>query len=268
MEGLYERLEAQHEIAVRDRIFEDMPLPPLGLSRLEKSRYAQVVMTRLEAALSYDDCVDVLKDSLRQLPDSHYQDAKRDCYEVCGGDIKCYLQLKGEKFLNQLRNCRAKGELFFGQEITEDVIAFVEQNPEIGQGVFKNGIVYETKIPYMTQAYLEAEEPREKRYYYCHCPWIRESLQKWEKRVSATFCHCSSGFHKKPYEIIFGKSIRAEVLKSVLKGDDVCRFAIHVPNAYSLWKNNNPLRLSQTGIPKAHLGFSMVICWIRFWLAP
>jgi hypothetical protein len=75
------------------------------------------------------------------------------------------------------------------------VIAFVESNPKIGQGVFKDGIVYETKIPYMNKAYLEAEDPKAKQYNYCHCPWARESLREGEKTVSSTFCHCSSGFH-------------------------------------------------------------------------
>jgi predicted hydrocarbon binding protein len=44
------------------------------------------------------------------------------------------------------------------------------------------------------------------------------------------FCQCSAGFHKKPYEIIFGQPVKAEVLESVLKGDDICRFAIYLPD--------------------------------------
>jgi hypothetical protein len=46
MEGLYERLAVQHGKAVRDCIFDGLSLPPLGLSRLDKSCYAAVVMMR------------------------------------------------------------------------------------------------------------------------------------------------------------------------------------------------------------------------------
>jgi hypothetical protein len=37
-----------------------------------------------------------------------------------------------------------------------------------------------------------------------------------------------AGFHKKPWEVIFGRTIQADVLESVLQGDMRCRFAIHL----------------------------------------
>jgi hypothetical protein len=50
-----------------------------------------------------------------------------------------------------------------------------------------------------------------------------------EGPVSAQFCRCSAGFHKKPWEVIFDQKLEAEVLESVLQGDMRCRFAIHLP---------------------------------------
>jgi hypothetical protein len=64
---------------------------------------------------------------------------------------------------------------------------------------------------------------------YCHCPWARESLRQAEGPVPAAFCRCSAGYHKKPWEVIFGQPLEADVLESVLQGDLRCRFAIHLP---------------------------------------
>jgi hypothetical protein len=47
--------------------------------------------------------------------------------------------------------------------------------------------------------------------------------------LNATFCNCSGGFSKKPWEIIFRQTLQVEVLESALLGDLRCRFAIHLP---------------------------------------
>ena len=78
--------------------------------------------------------------------------------------------------------------------------------------------------------FLEAEDGKAKRYHYCHCGWVRDSLKKSDKeQVSPTFCNCSGGWHKVPFEGIFEQSLEVDVVKSVLKGDEICTFAIHLP---------------------------------------
>lgn len=214
---------------LRDIIFDEMTLPPLGMSAREKSIYAYRIMNRLEEIFEENTCRDVLKDCLRDLPDSMYQEHQKIFREECNSDIDCYLVKKGQRFIGTLRQYREAKKLFFGQEINDDVIAFVEANMEIGQGVREGNIIYETKIPYDTKAFLTEKDPSKRAYHYCHCPWARESLRNSSFKVSATFCQCSAGFHKKPYEMIFGQSIKAEVLQSVLNGDEICRFAIYLP---------------------------------------
>jgi hypothetical protein len=81
----------------------------------------------------------------------------------------------------------------------------------------------------MTSAYLAETDPILKHYYYCHCPWAREAIKNGDVTLAATFCNCSAGFHKKPWEVALGQPVRAEVLESVLMGDDRCRLAIHLP---------------------------------------
>lgn len=229
MDNLYARLGDEVGEDLRDRIFDSMPLPPLGLSRQEKSRFNCKIMGRMDEVFGETATRDLLQDSLRDLPDSSYQSAYDDYHETCGGDIDRYLDHKGRKFIEQLRGCLEQGVLFFDQEITEEVIAFVDGNPEIGGGVREGNIVYETKIPYNTKAYLAETDPDKKRYHYCHCPWAKESLPQGEKTVTPKWCQCSGGFHKRKYEVIFGQSLHAEVIHNVLQGDPVCRFAIHLP---------------------------------------
>lgn len=219
---------------LRDIIFEEMPLPPLGLSSKEKSLYTYRAMNRLEEIFETETVRDLLKDSLRDLPESMYEINKREFDIDCMRDIDCYLIKKGERFLERLRTYKRENKLFFGQEITDDVIAFVESNMEIGGGRRDGNVIFETKIPYNTKAYLSETDPEKKRYFYCHCPWARESIRNDALKVNPVFCQCSAGFHKKPYEIIFGQSMKAEVLKSVLKGDDICRFAIYLPDSDSI----------------------------------
>ena len=229
MDELYGRLGSFVGEDLRDVIFEDLPLPPLGISQRDKSRYAYRVMRSLEEIFEERTCREVLQDSLRILPGAWYEDAKQDFYEVCDADMDRYLILKGEKFVNRLKQCQENDELFFDQKINDAVIEFVVDNPEMGQGVRKGNIIYETKIPNNTIAYLEETDPVKKRYHYCHCPWAKESLRPGSLKVSATFCQCSAGFHKKPYEVIYGQTLKADVLQSVLDSDPICRFAIHLP---------------------------------------
>jgi hypothetical protein len=95
--------------------------------------------------------------------------------------------------------------------------------------VRRGNVLYVTKIPYRTREYLAATDALQKRYLYCHCPWARESLRQPDGPVPAILCRCSAGFHKKPWEIIFEQHLEADVLESVLLGDERCRFAIHLP---------------------------------------
>ena len=230
MDGLHQRLGDMAGEELRDVIFEDMSLPPLGLSRREKAQYTSKIMARLEEIFEENTCRDLLKNSLRHLPDEYYLEDRKDFWETCNGDMDKYLILKGQKFLDTLKNCQEKGELFFGQEITDDVIAFVDGDPEIGGGVREENIIYETKIPYNTKAFLAETDEVKKRYHYCHCPWAKETINNDSLNVSSIFCQCSAGFHKRSYEVIFGQPLKADVLLSVLNGDPVCRFAIHLPD--------------------------------------
>lgn len=225
-ENLYRRVAERFGQTLRDEIFSGIGVAPFGLPTSEKPRYMQPVIERLAQAVGAEACRELLLDCLRDLPDEYYT-SDRETYQSCK-DIDQYLAKKKQEFIEQLEACQRQGRLFFAQEITDEVLDYVRSEAEIGGGVRQGNIIYETKIPYMTKQYLSEIDQILKRYYYCHCPWARQAITSGEQ-VAPIFCNCSAGFHKKSWEIIFGRSLQAEVLESVLQGDLRCRFAIHLP---------------------------------------
>ncbi len=212
---------------VRDEVFAGIGLSPLGNPSSEKPGFMHPVIERLEKRVGEEECRKLLSASLRDLPDRYFLGERRRYRK--SRDIDEYLVKKARAFVRQLRKCQREDRLFFAQEITDEVITFVENDPEIEAGRREGNVVYVSKIPYMAKQYLAETDPILKRYYYCHCPWTREAIKNGNVQLSATFCNCSAGFHKKPWEVIFGRPLEAQVLESVLKGDSRCRFAIYLP---------------------------------------
>ena len=228
LDNLHERLGALVGEQKRDEILAGIDLPPLGLPTSRKPRVLQAVMQRLEAMLDAETCDKLLSSSLRTLDDSEYLE-DRNKYQACAS-LDEFLVKRGQEFITRLEQLKGESCLYFSQEVTGEVIAFVRDNPLISQGVREGNVLYEVKIPYMTKEYLAATDERMKRYYYCHCPWVRESIKNGDVRVSSRFCQCSAGFVKKPWEVILEQPLEAEVVESVLMGDLWCKMAIHLPD--------------------------------------
>ena len=107
------------------------------------------------------------------------------------------------------------------------VIEFMNEDPGWGEPPLREGnVIYSTKQPRDTQAYKNAKSEVEKRKSYCFCPLVRNHL---DNGMSITFCFCGAGWCRQQWEGAIGKPVRIDVVKSVLKGDDVCQFAIHLP---------------------------------------
>lgn len=212
---------------IRDEIFAGIGIAPLGLPSPEKPRFMQPVVERLEKRVGEEECKKLLSGCLRDLPDKYFRGDRRRYRKA--SDIDEYLKKKRQAFVRKLKKCQREGQLFFAQEITDEVIAFVQNDPEIEGGRRDGNTIYVSKIPYMTKRYLAETDPTLKRYYYCHCPWAREAIKSGGVRFAATFCNCSAGFHKKPWEVIFERPLKVEVLETVLNGGSRCRFAIHLP---------------------------------------
>jgi hypothetical protein len=212
---------------VRDELFSGSEVPPLGTPGITKAQLMGTVVGRL-SEMDAATCTEVLGTGLRDLEDEWYK-SEREKYEECG-NVDAYLARKADDFIAELEEHQAEGKWWWGQVITDEVIDYVRTNRAISSGVREGRTIIKAKIPYMAHEYLTEQDPARKRYYYCHCPWARESLASPDVEVAPVFCNCSAAFSKKPWEIIFGQTLDAEVLESVLAGDEWCRFAIHLPD--------------------------------------
>jgi hypothetical protein len=227
LDNLRERLRGLAGENETDRIFGLIGRVSPGTSPKEKASAMKTAIS--EAMLVLDDRkkVEFFKSSFRDLDDKYYSDDVELFRESEGIDE--YIEAKRKEFMQELNSCMKEGRLFFGQEISSEVIKLVEADLEISFGRREGKSLFITKIPFSAKKWLEEKDPRMRRYYYCHCPWARESLLFEDGPVPAEFCRCSAGFHKKSWEVIFGKLVDCEVLESVLAGDDRCRFKLTLP---------------------------------------
>ncbi len=232
--NLYKKVGDLFGEAVRDEAFEGVGLSVLGIPPAEKPFDMFPVIDRLIGLVGYEATEQLLSACLRDLPDEYFL-GDREKY-IKYGDIDIYLRKKHQALVRWLQNCQRKDELFFSQEITDDVVEYVKDNPEIESGVREGNLLYISKIPYNAKQFLIETDPTMKRYYACHCPWAREAIKTEAIQMNPVFCFCSAGFSKKPWEVIFGQTLQVEVLELVLKGDFRCRFAVHLPENLVLEK--------------------------------
>ena len=227
LEVLHEKLGEQVGKGLRDEVFEGIDLPPLGTRPSDKPKFAQAVMERMESMIDPDTCEKTLVDVAHGLPKQFYDSGQRDKF-LAAKDLDKYLEQERADFIAMLEKHRDEGTPFFNQEITDEVVQWIRDNPGIGAEKREGEYIVHTKIPFLAKDYLTATDERMKRYYACHCGWARESIKSGDE-VSATFCNCSAGFTVKPWEIAFDQPLQVEMLESVLQGDLRCTFRIPIP---------------------------------------
>lgn len=208
-------------------IFEAIELPPLGTHSRDKPWTTKKVMERLEAKLDEKTSREALSSGLHGpipgevlLPDKRkFQKSK---------SLDDFLKKRHEEYVSELEEHMKNKTLYFTQEIDEEVVEYVRDTPTCQNGVREGDVIIVTKIPHLAKEYLHEKDPRMKRYYACHCAWVREAI-KTDTKIPPNFCYCSAGFEKRPWDVIFGQPVKADVIETVLKGDMTCKFAIHIP---------------------------------------
>lgn len=226
IESIRQRLSSLTDRETGDVLLGSFSLPPLGTDPAEIPAFTASLMERLEANLSEQTVRRALCGNHHAIPASAFEAEQRLYQEAPSLDV--YLRERHERQVATLqKHCDAK-TVWFEQIITQRVVDLVAKNPEMLSAVRRGNTLYVTKIPYDPDAYLATDDSRYRRYYACHCPFVREAILRGEPVVSANWCYCSGGFAKYPYEVILGRALRVTLLESVLKGDSVCRFAIHL----------------------------------------
>jgi predicted hydrocarbon binding protein len=183
----------------------------------------------LESNLPEETVQCVLAGNNHGIPAAAFEEAKT--LFSASASMDEFLLAYHKKQVAELQHHCDTNTVWYEQSITQEVVDFVSANQEIQSAVREGDVLYTTKIPYDPAQYLAETDPVKKRYYACHCPFVREAILAGSPAVSENWCYCSGGFVKYPYKVILGRPLRVKMLQSVLRGDPVCRFAIDIAEA-------------------------------------
>jgi hypothetical protein len=211
----------------RDEVFAGPEIPPPGSSGAKKAAFMRELIERLYDRVDADTAGSALTSGLHYVPKEAF--AEERARYLAAPDIDSFIADEHRRYVEHLAGLERDGTLYFTQPITDDVLAYVRETATCGGGVRRGDEIRVTKIPYLADLWLHETDERRKRYLYCHCPWARESILGPEAMVSARFCQCSAGFEKQYWDAVLDRPVRVDVVTSVLAGDLVCEFAVHLP---------------------------------------
>lgn len=181
--------------SAEEEITEGLSGVDLEATKEERCQWLKSVLARLDEVADDEQKYEVLSPCADPFSDERIQEL-RNLYERTG-DV--------DKVLEAMRSDK---ERWFEQPKREGNVILVGKNPVDPDN------------------YEKAETEGERRMHYCHCPLVREKL---DEGISPSHCYCGTGWYRQQWEGILGRPVRIEILKSVLQGDDSCRFAIHLP---------------------------------------
>lgn len=122
----------------------------------------------------------------------------------------------------------ARGRAGEGLAAVDAVLAFMDADPGWKEGSRREGrIIYAAKNPRDPQAYAQAQSADEKRQAYCFCPILRTHM---DQGMPDAFCFCGTGWYRRQWEGAIGRPVTIDIVQSVLRGDERCQFAIHLPD--------------------------------------
>ncbi|MBN2851640.1 MAG: hypothetical protein JXQ23_02755 [Clostridia bacterium] len=225
LENIESRVKEFQGEQIRHRIFDDFLKPPLGTKKEDIPEYTKVLMKKLEANLDEKSYCKILAGNNHLVP-REAMEAEKKLYEK-SESLDTYLKERHQRKVAELQEYCDQKKVWYEQVITQEVVDFVKKNQEILSATRQGDILYVTKIPYEPDKYIKEEDQIMKRYYACHCTFAREAILKNDD-VPYRWCYCSGGFAKFPFEVILDRELDVTVLKSALKGDDICRFAIKI----------------------------------------
>ncbi|NIT36129.1 MAG: hypothetical protein GTN49_06475 [candidate division Zixibacteria bacterium] len=117
-------------------------------------------------------------------------------------------------------------ELYEEAGSVDAVVALMKEDPSTyGPTERRGDTIVTTKVPFDEEKFNAATTAEERRQAYCHCHFAKAM----EGDVPSAFCYCGAGWDRMLWEGILGKPVEVEVRRSVMQGDDVCEFVVHLP---------------------------------------
>ena len=228
MENLSKRLTEEYSKGFRDKIFGDIEVPPLGIDPKKKPDYTKKLIGKLVEEVGEEESEKFLAKGLR---DSYYEWRKPDRERFLEAkNIDEFLKEKRKRQIKNLEKHRDEGTLYFTQEINDEVVEYVKSDPRIETGVRDGNIITATKIPHESIKFLNEKNEKMKAYYYCHCPWVKETIKDGTvDEIPDVFCNCSGGYYRSYWSIVLDQDVEVKTVKTVIRGDPVCEFKIVLP---------------------------------------
>lgn len=231
MDNLYLRIGDEFREEIREEIFSNLDIPPLGIHPDKKPAFTEEIMKRMEAKIGEEKAIKLLAPCLHGRPIEPIKKDREDFYRL--NDIDKFLSLKRTELIERLEKHQKEGTLEYAQYIDKNVVEFVKNNPTISPGKREGNKIITTKIPYQVKRHLSTDDEKMKRYYSCYCSWVRGAMKKGEeKEISSNFCHCSAGFIMQYWEIIFDQPVKVEPVETALSGALLCTFEIDIPEEF------------------------------------
>lgn len=213
----------------RAKVFEGLELPPLGSPPTATPTVTVLLVERL-MELGPEVAHKVLAGNHHGIPVESFNKHKKWFEEA--ENLDAFLKKMHDEAVAELDEYAKTGKVWYESVITPATVELVRSNPEMLSAAREGEYLYMTKFPYSPKDALEATDPVMKRYYSCHCPLAREAILKGDPDIPLDWCYCSGGFNKMKFDVVFGEPTEVEVLKSVLAGDDICRFRVKIPESH------------------------------------
>jgi hypothetical protein len=196
-----------------------------NIERVLGSKVREEVMRdygMLPHTLSTEEQYIRLSKTIDKLDNLATEDQKYDILSSCSHVFPTEIIDRGRKIF---RRSMADNSSFL--RAIDDTIQFMGDDHGWGDPPIREGyILYMKKSPANPQKFKEAKTREERRKAYCFCPMVKEHL---DDGLSPTFCNCGAGWFRKQWERILDHPVKIEILHSVLKGDEECKFSVHLP---------------------------------------
>ena len=228
LESIIDRINLYEGKEVQAEFLKNVTLPVLGTESESLPVYTKEFMDKLSKHIPKSSCNTILAGNNHNIPKESFE--KEKIFYKNSKSLETYLKDRHSRKIQELQEHYDENKVWFEQIITEDAIDFVKNNQEVLSATLENEKLYVTKIPYNLNKYLSEKDDTLKRYYACHCSFVRESIKDCNVDIPKEWCYCSGGFAKFPFEVILDTELQIKLLKTPIDGDYVCRFEIDLSN--------------------------------------
>lgn len=228
LENIVERITLYDTKETQEKIIKEITLPPFGTDSKELPKYTAEFIKKLEKYIPRVSCNKILAGNNHQIPATSF-DKEKEYYENAVS-FEQYLKERHKRKVEELQYHYDNNLIWFEQVISKEAVEYVASNQEILSGVIDNDKLYITKIPYDIDNFLREDDTLMKRYYACHCSFVRENILKQTDNIPKEWCYCSGGFAKYPFEVVLNQELNITLLETPINGDLVCRFEVDLKN--------------------------------------